>query len=504
MTGIGNSKAIIIDKRKRSGYIDFRDKTNNIKSVGYTRLSSVEKDSRDTLNRHIQQLQLAGCTEVYWDIISRSTKKRDGLSKVIELIKNKEILEIVLIRLDRLTDSHELMEEFIELVIQSGVKCRALYDSIDLTTVGGRTHARLLVTLSRNEIERTRERYINGWEGVRRKEKAINPPYGYITEDGIHKFDKTEVVCLLENKRAYSKSELAREYIEAFLETRSIRKAAREVNTKFGVDALSFKQGVRGIFIVHTWLGKLLVSPVLRGHIVYFRGKDKELVIEDKHTDILISDSEYKEIQHLISYSRKHRGYIGRAVHPLTGLLYCKECNRGLVIHVVTKNVNSREGKQNKKYVYYYCANGEIGLCKSKKGIKYEDIEEGIIAKLVEESRKISSNIQIIEKDKEEDSLLKERRDKLERLKEFDDIEIIELRKKIEREIELIVKGSSKNNDLISKRRELLLEAFSNRDFILSKSDEIKKGIYRRVIDKVIVGINNKKQVDVDVIISIT
>jgi len=501
MEDMNYEKGLVTDKKTRSGYIRFVDRSTSIKSIGYTRLSSVEKDSRDTLNRHIQQLEIAGCTEVYWDIISRSSKKREGLSKVIELIRNKEILEVVLIRLDRLTDSHELMEEFIELVIQSGVRCRALYDSIDLTTVGGRTHARLLVTLSRNEIERTRERYINGWEGVRRKEKAINPPYGYVTENGMHKFDKEEVICLLENKKVYSKSDLAKEYVDTFLTVKSIRGAVLEVNVKFGVNATSFKQGVKGIFIVHTWLGKLLVSPVLRGHIVYFRGKDRELILENKHNDILITEEQYKEIQHIINYNKRHRGYIKRAVHPLSGLLYCKECNRRLVIHVVNKWVNREEGE--KKYVYYSCANNSAGLCSNSKYIEYKNIEEVVLDKLVKKAERVAKSVEIVEREKEETELIKERRRKIERLKEFDDKEIIELRKKIEREIELLTKSSSRSDSEINKRRELLIEAFSSREFILSKKDEVKREIYKRVINKVLIGVNEKGKVNIEMYLEI-
>ncbi|MHC5897523.1 recombinase family protein, partial [Nostoc sp.] len=96
----------------KSGYICFQK--TGVRRTGYTRLSKREQAlGTHTLEQHIARLQSAGATEVYWDIASRSKDDRVGLNKILKLVSNGETSEVILIRVDRMTDSHALMEKAI-------------------------------------------------------------------------------------------------------------------------------------------------------------------------------------------------------------------------------------------------------------------------------------------------------------------------------------------------------------------------------------------------------
>ena len=473
---------------KNTGYICFDNQSP--RRTGYTRLSKKELEGRDTVNRHIQQLKEAGCSEVYWDIISRSSKKRVGLSAVIKLLQDKATTEVVLIRLDRLTDSHELMEEFINIVLNSNISCRSIHDSIDLTTVGGRTHARLLVTLSRNEIERTSERFKDGWEGVRRRNKAVQPPFGYKVESNKHKLDHQPMLCLLETREEISKAEIAKQIVDEFLKVKSLRGCVRSINQIYGLwhsnhngSKAGFSAG--GLFqLSTTGLKYWLTSPVLQGHLIYFRGTDKEAITYNTHLDeVLITPEQYEEIQLIVEHNKTVRGWgVSKGRYPLTGLIFCQEC--GGNCHSLTGG--KRNGRE-REYYYYYCKNANLSACSSKGLVRMDSAEQVVIASLMSKAKEISEFVTPAITTKSTELILRE-----EELRRYSDLpnhpEIEALRQRLRLQIEVLSMTGERKDHYTDELKKLVQEAFSDADFFYSRTEEYRKDIYQHLVKKVVLG----------------
>ena len=468
--------------RKKSGYINFGESP---RKTGYTRISKSEVEGRDTLNRHFQQLREAGATEIYWDVISRSTKKREGLQKIFELIENRQTTEIILIRLDRLTDSIILFEQFINLIEISGVPCRGLHDNIDLTSVGGRTHARLLVTFSRNEIERTSERFRNGWEHVRRRQKAVNPPFGYKVEDNKHCLDHRPFLSLIESRKEYSRAAIARLIIDFFLEEKTLTKTVSRLNQYFGLWHSNFagtKSGFTaagGLRISVSGLSLWLTSPVLRGGLVYFRGEDREQIIWEAHQDLLLNQEEYEEIELIMAKNRQQRGYTKKQTHPLSGLVVCAECGGSCY-----SSVSGLSAKRTKKYSYYRCKNAKVRACSNVEGVSEELIESAVISALIEKAAEIASMVEQADKPEEsiEERQLKEQIATIQAL--GNNYVLQEAIAKLESQLRVI--QSKASQEIPDSHKELIL-AFREESYWKSLQVEEKITIYRKLVRSVLV-----------------
>lgn len=472
--------------------------------LGYTRLSKSESNGltrQGTLERHIDELKSYGCTEIYWDIISRSTKKRVGLSKLIDEIKSKSVSEVVLTRLDRLTDSHSLMEEFIELVINTNTPCKGLKDNIDLTTVGGRTHARLLVTFSRNEIERTKERYLDSWEYVRKNHKISVPVFGYILENGYPKLNTTPFLCLLETKEELSISNIARELIELYISLKSLRITLKTIMSKYGFFP-PVSQSLRSVnnnlcFNIRTSYGlnAWLYSPILRGHTSYFRRdlkKREPLIFYNTHPDhILMTEHEYQQILTISQMNKQIKGYGSPSrVHLFTGLAKCSECNR---------NMHTSSSKNKKGYVYiYYMCNGFYAncICPNKSIIRDINLESLVNSELKKRAFEISLLI------KEEDSnpkslnpLIPPILDKIKILESLQDPELLPNIRKLYNKIEHINNEANSLSQSLTCKRQLLLDCFQDDLFLESRTNQEKRDIYLLLVDTITV--NSKKEVTV-------
>ncbi|MBD2364581.1 recombinase family protein [Anabaena minutissima FACHB-250] len=476
----------------KNGYVCFYPELP--RRTGYTRLSKNEIEGRDTLNRHIEQLRKSGATEVYWDIISRSSKKRPGLSQVMDLAKNQLTTEIILIRLDRLTDSHALMEDFIELIIKTNIPCRGLHDSIDLTTVGGRTHARLLVTLSRNEIERTSERFKDGWEGVRRRRKAVNPPFGYVVVDNKHALDNQEFLCLIDTQEARSKGAIAREIVEIFLAKKSLRSCVKYLNEKYGLWHSNHGGGKSGFSTSGLFqfspagLSYWITSPVLRGHLIYFRGQENEETIFNTHPDArIISEAEFIEIESILKRNSQIRGFGTRLAHyPLSGLIYCAECGGSCY----SLKAGQRNGKE-RDYYYYKCKNASQGSCSSKGSIRMDVAEDAVIKKLTAAASELTQFIkpELLPPPTKLLSLKEE----LKKTESWGDYpEIQSLRNRLKIEIANLEQRADQSDFRLDFFKKIVVEAFSDPDFFPTQTEEYRRQVYFQLVEKIIVGQSTK------------
>lgn len=373
--------------------------------TGYTRLSTREQQlNSDALGNHIARLKAAGCTEILIDIESRSKADRLELNELIYRIENRLTAEAVFVRLDRITDSGAVLERVITACLDNDVRARGLDDNIDFDTVGGKLHARILVSLSRAEVERLAERVRHGWEHLRNKKIAMNSPFGYRKIDDRHALDHEPFLCLLDGQQVMSKAAIAAEMIEAFLRERSLRLALRAINERYGIYTFAHnnkagkaKGGRVARDVFRFSLGGFalwLRNPVLRGHICYLRRKEN-IIHYDTHPDArLLSDLEWAEIEKILEHNRRLRGGSNTIKYPCSGLVFCGECRSACY------SLKGNRGKTPGFNYYYQCKNWVSRSCGQKATIRMEIVEAAVIDALVEKALRIADLAAIVPKPK--------------------------------------------------------------------------------------------------------
>lgn len=376
--------------------IEVPENKSDRRVIGYTRVSTrAQEQETDALGNHIARLKKAGATEIFVDVASRSKSDREELTKVIDIMKASRCDELLFLRLDRITDSHALLADVISACLQSDIKVRGLDDNIDLTTVGGRLHANILVSLARAEVERLTERIRHGWAHVRAKRVAVNPPFGYCKEGDRHALDHTPYLCMLDDRNTLSKAQIGRGMVESFLKERSLRLALRAINEKYGIMATTYnnrpgkaKNGRVAMEIFRfspSGLRLWLTNPVLRGHLVYKpRSKDREIIYNTHPGQVLMSESEFLEVSAIIEHNRQMRGGSHSVRFPCSGLVFCSEC-RGS--HY---SLSSKRGKTPGRNYYYQCKNWQARTCSQRKSIRMELIENAVIEALCDRASAIA------------------------------------------------------------------------------------------------------------------
>ena len=109
-----------------------------------------------------------GIYKIYKDagISAKTGNHRPAFEELLEDIKNKKCNTIVVLKLDRLTRSVYDMEHIMKFLDENNAYLDCANDDINTTNANGKMVARLLTTVSQNEIERTSERTKIGLAGA--------------------------------------------------------------------------------------------------------------------------------------------------------------------------------------------------------------------------------------------------------------------------------------------------------------------------------------------------
>ena len=100
--------------------------------IGYARVSTKDQN----LHLQLDALKKEGCTKIYQDIISGSTKERPSLNELMVHLREGDIL--VIWKLDRLGRSLKHLIAFMTELQDKKVGHQSLNDPIDTTTTQGR------------------------------------------------------------------------------------------------------------------------------------------------------------------------------------------------------------------------------------------------------------------------------------------------------------------------------------------------------------------------------
>ncbi len=120
--------------------------------VGYARVSTVDQK----LSLQKDALRKAGCKRVFADVASGTQASRDGLTEVLEFLRERDTL--VVWRLDRLGRSLKHLIEMVTALQTRHIGFRSLQEHIDTTTSGGKLVFHVFGALAEFERELVQER----------------------------------------------------------------------------------------------------------------------------------------------------------------------------------------------------------------------------------------------------------------------------------------------------------------------------------------------------------
>lgn len=472
--------------------------------VAYARVSSREQSiNSNALQQQVERLRDAGAEKVFVDVESGyKGKRRQALEDLMELVRYKNVTEVIITRLDRLSrkskQAFALLEEFQLL----GVVLRCLDEPLDLSTAAGRMAAGMLVILAQHHSDQKSEAVKHGWQHLRNREVAMQPPFGYCKVGDRFELDHSPFLCTLDTHQEKSKAAIALEIIEAFFEFRTLRTCLRTINQRYGIQTFAHhhKSGglyARGLFRFSVGgLSKWITNPVLQGHLCYKRrdngkwqSQDKWDIRYDTHPDqVLLNRQQIKEIEDILQQNRDRRGYGCTAQkYPLSGLVFCGECRSSCY------SLKGNRGKTPGYNHYFQCKNWRTRSCSQKQVVRMELIESAVVAALTQKNNEIAAYADTAPTAQEPQELreLRQRLDGLSKLGYDPDIE--EAKAKLQRRINDFVQGMCDRTFTDSKID--MLKSFPDPMYWETLPDEEKLIIYRALVDRVLVRDGLVKQV---------
>ncbi len=370
--------------------------------VGYARVSTIEQAVEShALEQQIERLENYGATKIYVDVLSGSRDDRQQFTQLLEDVASNKVNKVIATRWDRLTRSEDGYPTIKKFFKESKVTLELLDQGIvDLSTASGELMSDIQCIMAVHERRMIQERTRHGQEHRRNRHAAPGrAPFGYLVVDEKYQLDKIPLIYLLANRPedyekysseidssrlpGLSKSDIAQDIIDIFLETHLTRKVIEIIHDKYGVIPTpgknsSYCEGLvlpRSINQLRQWLN----NPVLEGHTAYLKysqkGKLKPReeweIHQNTHPDqVLVTPEIAEEIQDILKLNRKQIANPKRSSH-LTGLVFCAHCGNKCMVRTAN----------NRRYKYYGCRFTNQG-CPSQSSIRFETIEQAIISSL--------------------------------------------------------------------------------------------------------------------------
>ncbi|BAQ63956.1 fdxN element excision recombinase XisF [Geminocystis sp. NIES-3709] len=455
--------------------------------VGYCRVSKREQaENSHALEQQEKRVREQGAEYIYCDIDSGSKDKRFNFLQLINDIENNIISEVICTRLDRLTRSLVKLKEFIKIVENNNVKLIALDDHVDTSSAVGRFQINMLGSLAEMEVDRLSERVSHGWNHLRDRKVAMNPPFGYCKVNDKFEFDMTPFLCTIHDQKEYSKYTIAQWIINTFFEVKGLRATVRKLNQYFGLFNSSQENGYRVRYQLRfspSGLHNYLINPVLRGHLCYLKkSKQKDTIIIPNQHSPVITESQYQEIIQILSFNRERRGYGATApVYPLSGLVFCAECR------CACYSVTGNRGKTPGKNYYYQCKNWLVKGCSNKKMIRMDYLESSLINYLKQKYEELTA-LTLITKTQVIDPQITELQHQIFTLQSLPkNPAITEAIDKLELQIKELDFNQNNQDLSMKENQEYFKSIFSSVGFWDSLLPEDRRDIYRKLVSKIFV-----------------
>jgi site-specific DNA recombinase len=344
----------------------------------YYRVSSqMQATDGHAMERYRERAIALGIPEpnLYSDIESGRSETRKGLQAVCDRLENeRQLLGLVVPEHSRLHRNEKVWLRVKDILVRHRLDYIDLMkglEPIDLTSVDGEFGVGLEALMAQRQSRMIQARVLAGHENRRAKERGQIPPFGYVRlESGVF------VPRIEEYREGLSWWQAARTMVEWLLDGANYTACCRR-----GLEAWGQRTHHRDRPTTVRGFTNWITNPILQGHMAYFRGGrgGKEQIVRNTH-EPLIQESEWAQISSRLAFAPAPRG----EQHRLAKLLFCAECG-----HSLARKNTPRNGK-NREFLYCDHARDRAGrpaTCSQKKWIKYDDIEDRVIAELVKHGK---------------------------------------------------------------------------------------------------------------------
>ncbi len=340
---------------------------------GYARVSTVEQSLEyDALKQQVKRLEDAGADLVLVDVESGRSNKRKEFNKLLKLVEQGKVREIIVTRIDRLGRSDIDVIRTIQLFNDCGILLRILDAPIDVTSSFGRFSASQMAALADFESRLLSERTRHGMAYFRSQGKLQRACFGYKLND---------------NKKLephQTNFAIARKMIDLLLGGYSYGAISRYLVEQHGIQfSLS---GLRH------WVD----NPALVGHTRYFTEMEHRRnpknprppqIIRNTHTPIA-TEAEISQIKHNAKTKTRFSGKKEKD-YPLKGLLRCAHCGGGMY------RVISRYKSGETHWIRCNIHARNVHFCHNKTNAKLTTLTKQVIERITEKAQEITEESNI-------------------------------------------------------------------------------------------------------------
>lgn len=422
---------------------------NGIKNVGIYLRVSTEDQAREGFSlpeqreRLTKECELRGYTiiDYYQDagISAKTGNHRPEFERMLEDAKNKKIDTIYAIKLDRISRSIYDMEKIMKFCEEYNIKIVCLYDDYNTATANGKMVARIMMSVSQNEIERTSERTKIGMDGALKAGHIPGKvPYGYKKNGKNLEVDPISSLVIKDIFDMYSKGN-------------SYFIISEKLNKQKALNKTNWFDGT---------IRKIIMNPIYMGDYITRKGQPTEKYYENVVPPIID-----KELWHWcqVQAPKNMKHYCRKEDYLFLQKLTCPKCG------------NIMGGKATRKKngnIYYYYQ------CKDCKNYIREDLIEKQVKDIMNDFYEYDALInnyyyplmrnKLNNPEKDYEKTLKELNKKQERIREAYingafELEVFNMEKdKIDKDIKLV-------NELLEETRTLNKTSFSKVDVLVRR-----------------------------------
>ena len=269
-------------------------------------------------------------------ISAKTVNYRPAFEELLQDIRDKKCNTIVVLKLDRLTRSVYDMEGIMKFLDENNAYLDCANEEINTTNSSGKMVARLLTTVSQNEIERTSERTKVGLAGaIKEGHIPARAPLGY------KHLDKKLVPDLL------TKDVVIRIY-NLYFEGKSYYNIATIFNEEKVLGKTNW---------CDTGILRIIANEVYKGDYVHGKRTNHPAYYKDV-VEPIVSKELWESCQ--VQKNKNQKNYMRTQTYIFLQKLKCPKCGR------ILAGGASHKIKSDKWYFYYRCENCKNNIHESK------------------------------------------------------------------------------------------------------------------------------------------
>ena len=283
-------------------------------------------------------------------ISAKTGNTRPAFEELLQDIRDKKCNTIVVLKLDRLTRSVFDLEGIMNFLEENNAYLDCANEEINTTNSSGKMVARLLTTVSQNEIERTSERTKFGLSGaIKEGHIPVRAPLGY------KYIDKKLVPDSL------TKDIVIRIY-NLYFEGKSYYNIATIFNEEQVLGKTNWKD---------TGILRIISNEVYKGDYVHGKRTNHPTLYKDV-VEPIISKEMWENCQ--VQKKKNQKNYMRTQTYIFLQKLKCPKCGR------ILAGGASHKIKSDKWYFYYRCENCKNNIHENK----IEDKIKNLLADILE------------------------------------------------------------------------------------------------------------------------